>query len=56
MRLLPAGDRRQPAVWFVARLFDGTWYGGAEPAIDDAHTAVHHLQDLGCDAQADPAI
>ncbi len=34
MRLLPAADRRQPAVSFVARLFEGTWYGGAEPAID----------------------
>jgi hypothetical protein len=56
MRLLPAADRRQPAVSFVARLFEGTWYGGAEPAIDDARTAVHHLGELGCDAQADPAI
>ena len=56
MRLLPAADRRQPAVSFVARLFEGTWYGGAEPAIDDAQTAVRHLKDLGCDAQADPAI
>ena len=56
MRLLPAADRRQPAVSFVARLFEGTWYGGAEPAIDDAQTAVRHLEDLGCDAQADPAI
>ena len=56
MRLLPTADRRQPAVSFVARLFEGTWYGGAEPAIDDARTAVRHLKDLGCDAQADPAI
>ena len=56
MRLLPAADRRQPAVSFVARLFEGTWYGGAEPAITDAQTAVCHLRDLGCDAQADPAI
>ena len=56
MRLLPAADRRQPAVSFVARLFEGTWYGGAEPAIDDARAAVHHLRELGCDAQADPAI
>jgi hypothetical protein len=43
MRLLPAADRRQPAVAFVARLFEGTWYGGAEPAIDDAHAAVRHV-------------
>ena len=56
MRLLPPADRRQPAVSFVARLFEGTWYGGAEPAIADARTAVGHLRDLGCDAQADPAI
>lgn len=56
LRLLPAADRRQPAVSFVARLFEGTWYGGAEPAIDDARTAVRHLGDLGCDVQADPAI
>jgi hypothetical protein len=56
MRLLPAADRRQPAVAFVARLFEGTWYGGAEPAIDDARTAVRHLNELGCDAQPDPAI
>jgi hypothetical protein len=56
LRLLPAADRRRPAVSFVARLFEGTWYGGAEPAIDDARTAVRHLGDIGCDAQADPAI
>ena len=56
MRLLPAADRRQPAVSFVARLFEGAWYGGAQPGIDDARQAVHHLRDLGCDAQADPAI
>ena len=56
MRLLPPADRRQPAVSFVARLFEGTWYGGAEPAITDAQIAVRHLSDLGCDAQADPAI
>jgi len=56
MRLLPAADRRQPAVSFVARLFEGTWYGGAKPAIDDAQTAVRHLKEIGCDAQADPAI
>jgi hypothetical protein len=56
MRLLPAADRRQPAVSFVARLFEGAWYGGAQPAIADAQTAVRHLKDLGCDAQADPAI
>ena len=56
MQLLPAADRRQPAVSFVARLFEGTWYGGAEPAIDDARMAVRHLGELGCDAQADPAI
>ena len=46
MRLLPAGDRRQPAVSFVARLFEGAWYGGAEPAIDDARAAVRHLTEL----------
>jgi hypothetical protein len=46
MRLLPAADRRQPAVSFVARLFEGTWYGGAEPAIDDAQAAVRHLGEL----------
>ena len=56
LRLLSAADRRQPAVSFVARLFEGTWYGGAEPALDDARTAVRHLGELGCDAQADPAI
>ena len=56
MRLLPPADRRQPAVSFVARLFEGAWYGGAQPGIDDARQAVHHLRDLGCDAQADPAI
>ena len=56
MRLLSAADRRQPAVSFVARLFEGTWYGGAEPALADAQTAVRHLGDLGCDAQPDPAI
>ena len=55
LRLLPAADRRQPAVAFVARLFEGTWYGGAEPGLDDARTAVGHLGELGCDAQADPA-
>ena len=41
---------------FVARLFEGTWYGGADPGLDDARTAVRHLSDIGCDAQADPAI
>jgi hypothetical protein len=56
LRLLPAADRRQAAVSFVARLFEGTWYGGADPAIDDARTAVRHLSEIGCDAQADPAI
>jgi hypothetical protein len=56
LRLLPAADRRQPAVSFVARLFEGTWYGGAEPALDDARAAVRHLSEIGCDAQADPAI
>ena len=56
LRLLPPADRRQPAVSFVARLFEGTWYGGAEPAIDDARLAVRQLSDIGCDAQADPAI
>jgi hypothetical protein len=56
LRLLPAADRRQPAVSFVARLFEGTWYGGAEPALDDARAALRHLKELGCDAQADPAI
>jgi hypothetical protein len=47
MRLLPAADHRQPAVSFVARLFEGAWYGGAEPAIDDARAAVRHLAELG---------
>jgi hypothetical protein len=56
LRLLPAADRRQPAVTFVARLFEGTWYGGKEPAMADAQIAVRHLGDIGCDAQADPAI
>jgi hypothetical protein len=56
LRLLPTADRRQPAVSFVARLFEGTWYGGTVPAIDDARTAVRHLSEVGCDAQADPAI
>jgi hypothetical protein len=56
LRLLPPADRREAAVSFVARLFEGTWYGGAEPALDDARTAVRHLSDIGCDAQADPAI
>jgi hypothetical protein len=56
LRLLPAADRRQPAVTFVARLFEGTWYGGVDPAIADARAAVGHLKDIGCDAQADPAI
>lgn len=56
LRLLPAADRRQPAVAFVARLFEGTWYGGNEPALADAELAVRHLGTLGCDAQADPAI
>ncbi len=36
LRLLPAADRRRPAVSFVARLFEGTWYGGAEPGLDEA--------------------
>ncbi len=56
LRLLPVADRRQPAVSFVARLFEGTWYGGAEPAIDDARSAVRHLSEVGCDVQPDPAI
>jgi hypothetical protein len=56
LRLLPAADRREAAVSFVARLFEGTWYGGAEPALDDARTAVRYLSDIGCDAQADPTI
>ena len=55
VRLLPAADRRQPAVSFVARLFEGTWYGGAEPGLDDARAAVRWLGELGCDVQADPA-
>ena len=55
LRLLPAADRRQPAVAFVARLFEGAWYGGMEPAMADAQIAVRHLGELGCDAQADPA-
>ena len=37
-------DRRQPAVSFVARLFEGAWYGGAQPGIDDARQAVRHLR------------
>lgn len=56
LRLLPAADTRRPAVSFVARLFEGTWYGGAEPALDDARAAVRHLSEIGCDVQADPAI
>ncbi|MEO5818984.1 MAG: DUF4129 domain-containing protein [Vicinamibacteraceae bacterium] len=56
LRLLPLADRRQHAVSFVARLFEGTWYGGAEPGIDEARAAVRHLSEIGCDAQADPAI
>jgi hypothetical protein len=56
LRLLPPADSRHPAVSFVARLFEGTWYGGAEPGLDDARAAVRHLSDIGCDAQADPAI
>ena len=56
MRLLPAADRRRPAVSFVARLFEGTWYGGAEPGLADAQAAVAISEELGCDAQADPAI
>ena len=46
LRLLPPADRRQPAVSFVARLFEGTWYGGAAPRLDDAHAAVRLLGDL----------
>jgi hypothetical protein len=46
LRLLSAADRRQPAVSFVARLFEGTWYGGAEPAMDQADAALRHLGDL----------
>jgi hypothetical protein len=46
LRLLPPADRRQPAVAFVARLFEGAWYGGTEPALDDARIAVRHLGDL----------
>ena len=46
LRLLPAADRRLPAVSFVARLFEGTWYGGADPGLDEARAAVHHLGDL----------
>ena len=56
LRLLPVADRRQPSVSFVARLFEGTWFGGAEPGLDDAHTAVRHLTELGCDAPVDRAI
>jgi hypothetical protein len=55
MRLLAPADHRQPAVAFVARLFEGIWYGGAEPKADDARAAVGHLRELGCDVHADPA-
>jgi hypothetical protein len=54
-RLLPPADRRQPAVAFVARVFEGIWYGGAEPKVDEARAAVSRLGDLGCDVHADPA-
>lgn len=56
LRLLPAADRRHPAVAFVARLFEGTWYGGAQPGLDEAQAALGRLGELGCDTHADPAI
>jgi len=56
VRLLPAADRRHPAVAFVARLFEGTWYGGAQPGLDEAQAALGRLGELGCDTHADPAI
>lgn len=56
LRLLPAADRRHPPVAFVARLFEGTWYGGAQPGLDDAQAALGRLGELGCDTHADPAI
>jgi hypothetical protein len=55
MRLLAPADHRQPAVAFVARLFEGTWYGGAEPKAADAQAAVGRLGELECDVHADPA-
>jgi hypothetical protein len=56
LRLLPAADRRHPAVASVARLFEGTWYGGAQPGLDEAQAALGRLGELGCDTHADPAI
>jgi hypothetical protein len=56
LRLLPAADRRHPAVASVARLFEGTWYGGVQPGLDEAQAAVGRLGELGCDTHADPAI
>jgi hypothetical protein len=56
VRLLPAADRRHPAVASVVRLFEGTWYGGAQPGLDEARAALGRLGELGCDTHADPAI
>jgi hypothetical protein len=56
LRLVPAHDARQPAVAAVARLFEGTWYGGRQPGPGDAQAAIGRLGELGCDAQPDPAI
>jgi hypothetical protein len=55
VRLLASADGRRPAVSFVARLFEGTWYGGQQPGIADAQAALVRLGELGCDAHADPA-
>jgi len=55
VRLLTAADGRRPAVSFVARLFEGTWYGGLQPELPDAQAALVRLGELGCDAHADPA-
>jgi hypothetical protein len=55
VRLLPSSDGRRQAVSFVARLFEGTWYGGLQPGLPDAQAALVRLGELGCDAHADPA-
>ena len=56
LRLVPVHDARQPAVAAVARLFEGTWYGGREAGPGEAQAAIGRLGELGCDAQPDPAI
>jgi hypothetical protein len=56
LRLVPAHDARQPAVAAVARLFEGTWYGGREAGPGEAQAAIGRLGELGCDVQPDPAI